>query len=96
MTKVGTGKTDQIITANANGDAAASGKTIGGEALAATPTASVVATEKAVKTYVDGYAVAKTSVVADGSVAETVAAASDDKVASEKAFVNAMTWKTTV
>ena len=96
MAKVGTGKTGQIITANANGDAAASGKTIGGEALAATPTASVVATEKAVKTYVDGYAVAKTSVVADGSVAETVATASDDKVASEKAFVNAMTWKTTV
>ena len=96
MAKVGTGKTGQIITANASGDAAASGKTIGGKALATAPTANVVATELAVKTYVDGYAVAKTSVVADGSVAETVAAASDGKVASEKAFVNAMTWKTTV
>ena len=43
-----------------------------------------------------GYAVAKTSIVTNGNVAATVAAASDEKVASEKAFVDAMTWKTTI
>ena len=63
--------------------------------LADTKDASTLATEKAVETYVTGYAVAKTAIVTDGNVATTVAAASDAKVASEKAFVDAMTWKTT-
>lgn len=96
MNKVGTGHTDEVIVADANGDAAASGVKVGGAALADTPDAATLATEKAVTDYVAGYAVAKTDVVAAGSMAATVAAASDTKVASEKAIVDALTWKTTV
>ena len=96
MTKVGAGAENQVIIANADGDAKASGSTIGGAAFKDTPDAATLATEKGVTTYVDGYAVAKTSVVASGNMATTVAAASDEKVTSEKAVVEAMTWKTTV
>ena len=96
MSKVGTGKTGEIITANANGDAAASGVKLGAGTFNATPNAATAATELGVTTYVTGYAVAKSAIVADGKVAATVTAASDSKVASEKAFVDAMTWKTTV
>ena len=96
MTKVGTGKTGEIITANANGDATASGVKLGTGTFNATPNAATAATELGVTTYVTDYAVAKSAIVADGKVAATVTAASDSKVASEKAFVDAMTWKTTV
>lgn len=96
MNKVGTGHTDEVIVADANGDAAASGVKVGGAALADAPDAATLATEKAVTDYVTGYAVAKTDVVAAGSMATAVAAASDTKVASEKAIVDALTWKTTV
>ena len=95
MAKVAASKTDEVLIATADGNAAVSGVKIGGEAMKATKDASTLATEKAVETYVTGYAVAKTAIVANGKVAATVAAASDAKVASEKAFVDAMTWKTT-
>lgn len=96
MNKVGTGHTGEIIVANAEGDAEASGYKLGGATLAASPDAATAATEAAVVDYVEGYAVAKTDVVAAGNMAATVAAASDTKVTSEKAVVEAMTWKTTV
>lgn len=96
MAKVGTGHAGEIITATTEGDAAASGYKLGGETISATADAATVATELGVKSYVEGYAVAKTDVVASGAMAATVAAASDTKVTSEKAVVDAMTWKTTV
>lgn len=96
MAKVDAGNTDELLIATADGNAAASGVKIGGEALAETPDAATVATEKAVVSYVNGYAVAKANVVSAGSMATSVAAASDEKIASEKAIVDALTWKTTV
>ena len=96
MAKVGSGHEDEIITATADGDAKASGAKVGGAAFKDAPDAATLATELGVNNYVTGYAVAKTNVVANGSMATTVAAASDEKVASEKAIVDAMTWKTTV
>lgn len=95
MAKVTAAKADEILIATADGNAAVSGVKIGGEAMKDTKDASTLATEKAVETYVTDYAVAKTAIVTNGNVATTVAAASDAKVASEKAFVDAMTWKTT-
>lgn len=96
MNKVATGKAGEVLVAAADGDAALSGVSVGGATMKATTDAATLATEKGVETYVTGYAVAKTSVVADGAMATTVAAASDEKVPSEKALVDAMTWKTTV
>lgn len=92
MTKVGTGKTGQVIRADANGDAEASGYTLGGETM--TGGATVLATEKGTQTYVQGYAVAKTNIVGSAEFAAQADAASDEKVTSEKAVVDALTWKT--
>ena len=96
MAKVGTGHTDEIIVADANGDASASGVKAGGATFKGTPDAATLATEQGTTTYVQGYAVPKTDVVAAGAMATSVAAASDTKVTSEKAVVDALTWKTTV
>lgn len=92
MTKVGTGKTGQVIRADANGDAEASGYTIGGDTM--TGGSSVLATEKGAQAYVQGYAVAKTDIVGSAEFAAQADAASDTKVTSEKAVVDALTWKT--
>lgn len=92
MTKVTAADVGEVIIAGSDGDASASGVTIGGEAFNATPNVTTLATEKGVA----AYAVALTNVVADGDMATTVDAASDAKVTSEKAVVDAMTWKTTV
>ena len=96
MAKVGIGHTGEVIVAAADGDASASGYKVGGAAFATESGEDLLATEAGVAAYVNSNTVAKTSIVKDGSVAATVATASDDKVVSEKAFVNAMTWKTTV
>lgn len=96
MNKVESGKADEILTATADGHAQVSGVKIGGAALAASPNAATLATEAAVNTYVTGYAVAKSSVVANGDMQTTVAAASDELVPSEKALVSAISWNTTV
>lgn len=96
MAKVGTGHANEIIVATTEGDAAASGYKLGGETISTAADAATVATELGVKSYVEGYAVAKSNVVAAGSMATTVTAASDAKVTSEKAVVDAMSWKTTV
>lgn len=45
------------------------------------------------KTYADEYKVAKSNIIKDGAAAGTPDAASDDKVVSEKLFVNALFWK---
>ena len=95
MAKVATGHEDEIILASATGDSKLSGVKIGGATLAESADAGTVATEAAVKTYVGGYAVAKTSVVAAGNLG-TIMTASDEKVASEKALVDSLTWKTTI
>ena len=95
IAKVDAGHADEILLATADGQAALSGVKLGGATLAETTDAATLATEKAVEGYVTGYAVAKDNVVAQGAMATTVAAASDEKVASEKAVVDALTWKTT-
>lgn len=92
MVKVGTNKTGQVIRANSYGDAEASGYTLGGETM--TGSATVLATEKAAQAYVQGYAVAKTNIVGSAEFAAQADAASDSKVTSEKAVVDALTWKT--
>lgn len=94
MAKVATGNAGQILIAAADGGASLSGKAIGGATFGSTPNANTVATEAGVVAYTEGYAVAKTNVVANGAMATTVAAASDEKVVSEKATVAALTWKT--
>lgn len=96
MNMVETGKADEILTATADGHAQTTGVKIGGAAMSATPNAATVATEAAVNTFVTGYAVAKTSVVANGAMSTTIAEASDELVPSEKALVGAMSWITTV
>lgn len=96
MTKVGTGHKDEVIIADENGDASASGKKVGSGEFNATPNDVTIATEKGVTNYVEGYSVAKANVVASGNMSTTVAAASNDKVISEKAIVDAMTWKITI
>lgn len=92
MAKVGTGKTGQVIRATATGDAEASGYTIGGDTM--NGGSKVLATEKGAQAYVQGYAVAKTNVVGSAEFAAQADAASDSKVTSEKAVVDALTWKT--
>ena len=90
MAKVGSGHENEIITADATGDAKASGVKAGGASFKATTDSTTLATEKGVETYVTGYAVAKTSVVA------SISGSSTENVASEKAVADAITWKTTV
>ena len=97
IAKVESGKENVNILATADGEVKTSGTKIGGEAFAATPNAATLATEKAVQTYVAGYAVAKTDVVNSASfAAQTSSGVSDSKVASEKAVFEAMSWKATV
>ena len=96
MNKVDAGHADELLAATADGHAAVTGVKIGGAALAASPNAATLATEAAVNTFVTGYAVAKSSVVANGDMQTTVAAASDELVPSEKALVSAISWNTTV
>lgn len=88
MAKVDPSASGQIIVAAADGDASASGKKLGAGTFAAAPDANTVATEAGVA----NYAVAKTSVVA--TIADTDA--SVNKVASEKAVADSLTWKTTI
>lgn len=96
MNKVDSGHADELLKATSDGHAALTGVKVGGAALAASPNAATLATEAAVNTFVTGYSVAKSSVVANGDMQTTVAAASDDLVPSEKALVAAISWNTTV
>lgn len=51
--KVGAGHDNEVLTAGADGNMQASGKTIGGSTLAGAPNENTIATEAAVKTYAD-------------------------------------------
>lgn len=92
--KMGAGAADQVVTSTADGGAKRSNYTIGGEAMGTG--ATVLATEKAVDTYVKNNAVLKTNIRVDGTLNDTTAAASDEFVPSEKAMVSAMSWITSV
>lgn len=91
MAKVGTGKTGEVIVADANGDASASGKKIGGSTFGSNQT-DTLATEAGVVAYVGANAVAKTAVV----TTLDADAPSDAEVPSESAVVAALTWKTSI
>lgn len=91
MAKVGTGKTGEVIVADANGDASASGKKIGGSTFGSNQT-DTLATEAGVVAYVGANVVAKTAVV----TALDADAPSDAEVPSESAVVAALTWKTSI
>lgn len=56
--------------------------------------ATQTAAETTAKEYTDDNAVAKTSIVAQGDVAADVEAGSNEKVVSEKALIDMLTWKT--
>lgn len=96
MTKVATGHAGELITANADGDAALSGIKTGGATFKATPDSATLATEAGAAAFVKGYGIAKTDIVVKGDLATEVADASDSKVPSEKAIIDALTWKTTI
>lgn len=96
MSKVDAGHADEILVADADGDAALSGVKVGGETFKDTPDGATLATEAGVAGYVGSKTVAKSNIVTAGNVAGTLAGASDEKVVSEKALVDAMTWKTTI
>lgn len=88
-----------VVVVAADGAAVeASAVTVGGAALEGTPTATKLATEKAVA---DAIAAAVADVDLSGYVAKTDISAAipetgglDTKVASEKAVMDALTWKT--
>lgn len=96
MAKVGTGHEDELLAADATGDAKASGVKVGGENFKDTPDATTAATELGVANYVAGKSVLKSDLATSATMATTSAAASDAKIPSEKAVVDALTWKTTV
>lgn len=95
MTKVATGRDNEILIAAADGSASASGKKAGGATLKEVPDENTLATEAAVSTIANSR-VAKDSIVKNGAVAEDVSSASNEKVISEKAFVGALSWKTSI
>lgn len=55
LDKVAANKAAELVTAQADGTIAVSGKKIGGATLASTPNQNTVATEQAVKAYVDAH-----------------------------------------
>ena len=101
MNKVGTGHDDEIITADATGDAKASGFKVGAATLNADATAQakLVATEAAVAaTKADIETAAGTTYVKLTDVITSAADINPDnpsttKVISEKALVEAMSWQ---
>ena len=92
MSKVAETDVGQVIIASATGDSEASGYTIGGDTMDGS--ATKLATEAGAQAYVQSYAVSKANIVNSADFAAQVDAASDENVVSEKAVVDAMTWKT--
>ena len=93
--KVAAAHADELLVADATGNNKLSGVKVGGATIATAPNVTTVATEAAVKAIVDSLHI--TNYVEKASiVAETVDAAnaSTTKVVSEKALVNALSWKT--
>lgn len=95
MDKVEAEHADELLAADAEGNAKLTGVKVGGATLAATPDATTVATEAAVKAVVDALGiedyVAKADIVVDALNED---APSSEKVVSEAAVVAALSWKT--
>ena len=87
--KVETGKTDELLVADATGDLKASGKKVGGSTLTAAPNANTVATELAVKTYADGVAQSAVSTAAGDATTKANTAESNAKAYADELI----TWK---
>lgn len=99
ISKVANATAGNVATFTADGAVADSTIKIGGDTLAETPAGDTLATEAGVAAHVQAEAtklIPKTNIVTTNTMAATVAAASDEKVISEKAIVEALTWKTTV
>lgn len=94
MAKVETGHTGEVIVAAADGDAAASGKKLGGATFEASPSGSTMASEAGVVAYTSATYVAKASIATSSTI--SAASPSDELVTSEKAVVDALSWKTSV
>lgn len=102
VTTVETGKTDELLTANEDGSFKASGTKIGGVTIAETPNGNTVATEAAVAAIRTALADAITAI--DGTdkyvplnkvtTEINFSAPADDKVVSESAVVDALSWIT--
>ena len=93
--KVAAAHAGELLVADANGNNKLSGVKVGGATVATAPNATTVATEAAVKAIVDSLHI-NNYVEKASIVAETIDAAnaSTTKVVSEKALVNALSWKT--
>ena len=93
--KVAAAHANELLVADATGNNKLSGVKVGGTTIATTPNATTVATEAAVKAIVNSLNI-NNYVEKASIVAETVDAAnaSTTKVVSEKALVNALSWKT--
>lgn len=88
-TKIGTGHTDEILTASSDGNITGSGVKIGTSTLSTAPDADTVATEVAVKTYAD--TVGKNAVSTAASDATTKA---NNAETNAKTYANGLiTWK---
>lgn len=99
ISKVTNATVGNVATFTSDGSVADSTVKIGGDTLAETPAGDTLATEAGVAAHVSAEAaklVPKTNIVTAGNISATAAAASDEKVISEKAIVDALTWKTTV
>ena len=96
MDKVGADHKDEVIIASETGNAVASGVKVGSATFAETGGESLLATEAGVIDYVTNNAISKAAIVKAGQVPADLSTASDGKVISEKCFLDALTWKTTV
>ena len=94
MAKVDPSTVGQVIRASDTGDAEASGYTLGSETMSDTPSATVLATEAGVVGYVQNNYVSNNDIVGSEEFANQADAASDSKVTSEKAVVDALSWQT--
>lgn len=95
LDKVATDKADEIITALADGTVAASGKKAGAATIAATPDANTLATEAAVAAVRDALQTQIETGVGKDTVVKALNAdaPSEEKITSEKAVVDAISWE---
>lgn len=92
MDKVGAGHEDELLAADAEGNAKVTGVKVGGATLAGEPNATTLATEAAVKAAIDNVHAENFVMKSDIATSLTEDGASESKVASEKAVVDALTW----
>lgn len=94
MRKVDPNRGGEVLIANDNGDAALSGVKIGGDRFKDVPDCETLATEKGIVTFVDEYAVKQSDIIKSSEITEDVEEASDDKIPSEKAVIDILSWYT--